>query len=991
MQLKGTFLMTKERGLEKLTERIEDFQLNKKLVMKKGYGETNIRTNYIDVMFEALGWDIRNKHEVDREFSQRDRSKQANTKKVDYAFKINGRIKFFIEAKEASVDLEKNKDAIYQAKRYAYSSNGKAPIVILTDFEEFRVFNVLTAPLYENPGKQLLKSHSLTFDKYIECWDLLWNTFSKEAVENGSIDKLRGVISKNTKTMDKDFLEQITRWREDLAKNLAIRNEDLSVEEINESVQRLLDRLIFIRNLEDREIEPENTLLDIAKQKNNILKSLIPIFRSLNKSYNGLLFKPHFSEELIVDDKTMYNVIREMCYPVSPFQFDIIQPEILGRIYEKFLGSKIRLTDSHRAKVEEKIEVRKAGGVFYTPEYIVDYIVNNTMPDLINGLDPDEIKKIKIADPACGSGSFLIGVYGYLLEYHKKWYSQNKTRKKFKNDWYQTKDGEVVVTLAKRGEILINNIFGVDLDKEASEVAIMSLYLKMLDEGFDKGQMDLFFVKGAILPDMTQNIKCGNSLIDENFFNQQMIDIEDEIQLRKEIKPFSWINEFPDIFSSGGFDLIIGNPPYFSVDDTWGKKDPKLKYLKDNYSEVYNDKTDVLFYFISKSIQITKNKIGFILSRAFLEAYKANKLRDYISNKKKIQQIVDFRNYYVFDGVGITSLILILGNEDSSALCKKMKDDETYPDLIDFKTFESIEIQQDTFSSDIWALANNAEANLLSKIDSIGQPLDSILLLGQGMQTGNNNVFGKKSKEEIINWGLSTGEYFIRARNSHIEKYSINNSDEYLIYVENYESFQKLPSGVQEYLQNKRADLKKRAAYQRGNCEWWKYTWPLHKEYYSRTKILCPYMAKENRFAIDADNRFLGLTDTTVLFDNGQSESLYYILGLLNSKLLTYRFRFLSKLKSGGIYEYFWNNISKLPIRRIDFGSDSDSVIHSKIEATVKKVTKLISQKKNTKQTSDKSIYETMISNCLSEIDDAVFELYNIDIEERNEIEKALT
>jgi len=981
----------KQQGLDLVQSRIEDFGANKLLVMKKGYGETNIRTNYIDVMFEALGWDIRNKYEVDREFSQKDKSKEANTKKVDYAFKINGKLKFFIEAKEASVNLENNKDAIYQAKRYAYSSNGKAPIVILTDFEEFRVFNVLTAPLYNNPDKQLLKSHSLQYTDYIDKWDLLWNTFSREAVENGSLDELRGVITKNTKTMDKDFLEQITQWREVLAKNIAIRNEELTVEEINEAVQRVLDRLIFIRNLEDRDIEPENTLLDIAKKKTDILKSLIPLFSSLNKNYNGLLFKPHFSEDICIDDKTLYGVIRDMCYPISPFQFDVIEPEILGRIYEKFLGSKIRLTDGHRAKVEEKLEVRKAGGVFYTPEYIVEYIVNNTVANLVKDKAPDEIKTIKIADPACGSGSFLIGVYGYLLDYHKKWYSKNKSKKKYKNDWYETKDGEIVVSFSKRGEILKDNIFGVDIDKEATEVAIMSLYLKMLDEGYDKGQMDLFFVKGSILPDMTLNIKCGNSLIGESYFNQSYLNIEEEVQNRLEIKPFDWHREFSEIFDNGGFDLIIGNPPYFSIDDTWGKKDPKLSYIKANYTEVYNDKTDILFYFIQKAIHLSKNKIGYIVSRAFLEAYKADKLRAFISNKKDIEQIIDFRNYYVFEGVGITSLILILGEKDAQvSVCRKMKDDEEKPDLASFTTFDTVEIEQSQFSSDIWAMTNREDTGLLEKIDNGGQAIDSILVLGKGMETGSNNVFGKRSLEDIEKLALNDGEFFVRARNSHIEKYSIKKNDEYLLYIEDYDNFRDLPSPLQEYLKTNQGSLKKRAAYQRGDCVWWKYTWPLHKDYYSKTKILCPYMAKENRFAIDEKGEFLGLTDTTVLFDNGQPESLYYLLGLLNSKLLTYRFRFLSKLKSGGIYEYFWNNISKLPIRRIDFNNDNDVRVHSKVEEKVKKCMELKEKKKTIKQKSEVKAYDTMIDRCISDIDKLVYDLYDISETERMTVEDIL-
>jgi len=571
-------IMTKEQGLELIKERIKDFEKNFDLIKKGAFGETNIRTNYIDKLFEALGWEITNIYEVEREFSQKDKSKESSTKRVDYAFKINNKIKFFVEAKDSSVYLKHNKDAIFQAKRYAYSSNGKAPIVILTDFEEFRVFNVLTAPHYDNPDEHLLKNYCFKYDKYIQNWDLLWETFSKEAIENNSLQNIIGTVTKNTRTMDREFLDQITKWREILAKNIAIRNKSLSVDEINEAVQRILDRLIFIRNLEDREIEPADTLFSIASTKTNILNKLTDLFLRLNNVYNGLLFKQHFSEKIIIDDKVLCDIIKEMCYPISPFQFDIIEPEILGRIYEKFLGSKIRLTESHRAKVEEKIEVNKAGGVYYTPEYIVEYIVKNTVGEKIEGLTPKEIENIKIIDPACGSGSFLLGAYSYLLNYHQRWYEEHKDEKEYKDEWYKSNNGEIKIKLDKRSNILKNNIYGVDIDKEATEVATMSLYLKMLDDGFDKGQRDLFFVKGAVLPDMSRNIKCGNSLIGTDYFNDKIIFDTEEF---KKIRPFDWEKEFPDFFSEkmSNFYLITfetnysreqGNtdsPPIYLTDD----------------------------------------------------------------------------------------------------------------------------------------------------------------------------------------------------------------------------------------------------------------------------------------------------------------------------------------------------------------------------------------------------------------------------------------
>ncbi len=322
--------------------------------------------------------------------------------------------------------------------------------------------------------------------------------------------------------------------------------------------------MVFIRNLEDREIESDGTLFSHTKAKEAIYQHLIPLFRNLDSDYNGLLFKKHFSEELLIDDKVIKDLIKQMCYPLSPYQFDEIEPEILGRIYEKFLGSKIRLTDGHSAKIEEKPEVRHAGGVYYTPQYIVDYIVQNTVGETIHGKNPEDISAITICDPACGSGSFLLGAYEFLLEYHTKWYAETsqQNQKKYKADFYISSDNEVKLTLKKRSEILRNNIYGVDIDREATEVAIMSLYLKLLDDGFDKGQVELF-MKGHILPDMTGNIKCGNSLIGTDFYGKALFnDLVDE-----RINPFDWQNAFRPVFINGGFNVIIGNPPYIRVQE----------------------------------------------------------------------------------------------------------------------------------------------------------------------------------------------------------------------------------------------------------------------------------------------------------------------------------------------------------------------------------------------------------------------------------------
>ncbi|MDH4263985.1 MAG: Eco57I restriction-modification methylase domain-containing protein, partial [Spirochaetia bacterium] len=661
------------QGKDIIEQKVEDFLKNEKTYLSKTFQETEARNRFIDPFFQALGWQLdqthlnRNLWDVHREYSQRDNS---TTKKPDYAFRVNSKLKFFVEAKAPWVRIIDNpdKDTMFQAKRYAYSTNGKAPIVIITDFHEFRVFNSLLKPVYDNPTQGLLKEFDFKYHDpenkkdYLNNWDIIYEHFSKEAVMDGSIERLRGKISKNTKTLDSDFLSEIIIWRENLAKNVAIRNEALTVDEINEAVQRILDRLVFIRNLEDREIIGENTLFNITSKNENLYSSLLPIFSELNLNYNGLLFKPHFSEKLNLDDKVLKDTIQSMTYPRSPFQFDVIEPEILGRIYEQFLGSKIRLTDSHRAKVEEKEEVRHAGGVYYTPQFIVDYIVKETVGKKIEGLKPEEIGKINILDPACGSGSFLLGAYHYLMEYHRKFYEANKLVKKYKDDFYENVDGDIKLTIKIKGEILVNNIYGVDIDREATEVAILSLYLKLLEHGIEDDQGWLF-LKGKVLPDMTGNIKCGNSLIDrEDLFSNNMFGTS-------EIKKFDWKSEtdgFGKVFKERtGFDCIVGNPPYIRIQEMqkWAKDEVEL--YKKIYKSGSKGNFDIYILFIEKAFSLlnTHGLLGMILPNKFFMADYGENIRGQIA--KNIYHLIDFGDQQIFENATTYTNLLFLSKENN--------------------------------------------------------------------------------------------------------------------------------------------------------------------------------------------------------------------------------------------------------------------------------------------------------------------------------------
>jgi hypothetical protein len=897
-----------------LEQKVEDFNRNEKIYLDKTFQETENRTRFINPLFQSLGWNFnqtniaRQYWDVHQEFSQKDSS---STKKPDYAFRIDKKVKFFVEAKAPWVPLT-DKAPVFQAKRYAFSTNGKAPIVILTDFQEFRVFNSLKRPLFDNPLDGLLKDFDLTYNQYLDNWDLLWNTFSKEAISNGSLDLLRNQASKNTKTLDVEFLNDLTLWREILAKNIAIRNESLTVDEINEAVQRILDRLVFIRNLEDKEIEPENLIINILKSKDDVeftaYKSMIPLFNRMDSDYNGLLFKKHFSEELNIDNKIIREIINNMSYPISPFQFDVIEPEILGRIYEKFLGSKIRLTDSHRAKVEEKPEVRHAGGVYYTPVYIVNYIVEKTVGEKIKNKKPEEISKVKILDPACGSGSFLIGAFQCLIQYHKKWYSENLQAKKYKDDYYVDENNEIHLTLKKKGDILVNNLFGVDIDREATEVAMMSLYLKMLEEGFDRGE-GILFKKDSILPDLTNNIKCGNSLVSSDYYAIEGNSLFDKEQSKK-INPFVWEDEFTTVIKSGGFDIIIGNPPYIRVQEL---DYSFIDYCKSKFKIAWK-RIDISILFIELANKLLKNDglNCYITSNQFLSTEYGRKARAFLLSEANIQRIVDFGDLPIFQKALTYVSIFILGKGKSNNF--------PYHKIIhldeDIEDSKSYQIDFLNLNDEPWILENPKKVEILNKLKNRFKSLDNYGKCWAGLFTGKDEVLMFDETDlAAVPFEKEILLPVIRAQDC--QKYGYSNASKYVIYpyseendktgiITEKELSTKFPKAY-DYLKQHKGSLLKRKDSRKEfseNKAWYSLTRFGKYSIFHKPKIVSPGEVKDNKFALDTTGAGFSCARVFAITAENPNVDLKALLGILNSKLIEFYLHSVAPLKQGGYYSY---------------------------------------------------------------------------------------
>jgi hypothetical protein len=409
---------------------VELYRRNEDHYRSPSYNETEARIQFINPFFEALGWDMANRHgyaEPYRDVVHEDSIKVGGAVKApDYSFRIGGQRRFFLEAKKPSVSVRDDAGPAYQLRRYGWSAH--LPLSVLTDFEELAVYDCRLRPK-PTDAASVARINILTYDQYLDRLDDLYSVFSKEAILRGSFDRYAADTARKrgTTEVDDEFLKEIEAWRDLLARDLALHNSALSVPDLNFAVQSTIDRLLFLRIAEDRGVEPYGRLRDLASAP-GIYPRLCAFFLEANDKYNAGLFNigktgDALCMNLRITDKSLKDILSGLYYPQSPYEFSVLGADILGAVYEQFLGKVIRLTAGHRAVVEEKPEVRKAGGVYYTPRYIVDYIVEYTVGEAVNEAgSPDAVAKLCVLDPACGSGSFLLGAYQYLLDWHLRWY-----------------------------------------------------------------------------------------------------------------------------------------------------------------------------------------------------------------------------------------------------------------------------------------------------------------------------------------------------------------------------------------------------------------------------------------------------------------------------------------------------------------------------------------------------------------------------------------
>ncbi|MHB8360220.1 MAG: Eco57I restriction-modification methylase domain-containing protein [Thermoplasmataceae archaeon] len=865
---------------ERIVELISKYDQIKKSGEIRKYNEESTKKDFIQPLFEALGWNTSNRGKRNDSISAEE---TISKKRVDYGFRINGIPKFFLEAKSLKEEnIQTNAKYVTQAIDYAWMKS--CSWAILTNFETIALYNADWKSGYFG-GNLFFVLHPSDFLN-----DSRFVNLSKGAFENNELDRLASKYGKKQvkNPINKQLLQDMIHFREILSKDIVRNNQDkhLSQDDLDESVQRILDRLIFIRNAEDRGLE-ENQLQSHVRQWNakgrgHLLKEISRIYADYDKNYNSKLFDHHLCDDLYIENEALQEVIEGLNHSKDNsyrYDFSIIESDVLGNIYEQYLGNILKYTPK-RAKLEESKTHRKEQGIYYTPSYIVDYIVKNTVGEYIKTHTPEEIRKVRILDPACGSGSFLIRTYKELEYYWKNYNEKNKaipeSAKSIQQAKFDTENSEEFYTL--KTDILRNNIFGVDLDPKAVEIAQLNLLLQISE-------------RKHRLPLLQNNIKIGNSLIDDPSVSD---------------KAFKWEDEFTEIMKEGGFDIVIGNPPYVNIKFITKNDDgEKIYYEKRFYSATGN--YDLYVLFIQEGIQLLKGGglISLIVPNKFMVTDYGKRIRNYVLSHSIIEKFVDVSDLPIFKDVGIYPIIFVFKRENDEGLRLKNKiktnkpiSEENFVQETNYSQIEQRQYLQNT--NEIFTFGNEPIKNkIIGKMKVKTEPLSAV-------STVNSGTTGF----EYTNWGKYISE---RQTESSIPFIITGNIEKYLLNREKVVRYQG-------------KELTK--PYFKKGEEVTEGKWKL----FTSKKIVIRGMALRLTAAFDELGCACGVSVYTIT-NLKENIDLFFLLGILNSELIDfyYKSQFISKHLAGKYIGYNKGQLEQIPIKIID------KIEQVKISSLVKK------------------------------------------------------
>ncbi len=924
---------------------VEKYNSDRDHYLSSRYNETQLRADFLDPLFDLLGWDIRNekgKPTNEREVLLEESLKEdadSNTKKPDYTFRLFSERKFYVEAKKPSVKIETDSEPAKQTRRYGFT--GKLKISVLSNFEYLAIYDC-SQKVEETEGASNSRVKLYHYTEYVGAFEDIKKELGYESVYSGNFDKTWEHIEEKLKlfSVDSLFLNQINEWRLILGKEVFKHRPDFSEAQLNDIVQRYLNSIIFLRVLEDRQLEEYKTLLSIASADN--FEALVEKFNQADKKYNSGLFNHGLTGEIISNNSSAFwLIIKQLYYPESTYSFGVFASDILGNIYEIFLALHLVIKDGQIILEKKPDHVDR--DVITTPTYIVQDILRQTVLEYSKGKTDEEIFGSKFADIACGSGAFLLETYQLLNDILVDYYLKNAPTKLI-----QTAVSTYKLPFEVKRKILTGCLFGVDKDFNAVEACKFGLLLKLLEDENNTT------IPTPALPELSGVIHFGNSLIESS---------ETTPANNSVINPF----DFRDV----KFNVIVGNPPYMSTEDMKVLTPLELPLYKEKFSTAYKQ-FDKYFLFIERAYQLVSENgyMGYIVPSKFTKVGAAKMVRELIKNSRSLNKLVSFGANQIFqDKTTYTCLLILQKKEHTSFEYLEVRN------LADWRirNIKQEELDSITFAQleEDWVLVAGQLKEIYEKINAQSKSLSDLIgeeNIYNGIQTSANDIYihsVSREDEKYLyfqkdgkDWSIEkkvTKPYFKTSGGAdNLNTYRALKPNSFVIYP-----YQKTATGDIQFIEIEQLRSEFPKAYEYLSAykdklsastrdikpepttenEWYRYG--RHQSLDKcdvPAKIIVGVLSQGNKYAIDYSGTLISSGGTAgycmITLPNDFEYSIYYIQALLNSKYLEWYSALYGEVFRGGYIARGTKVLKKLPIRVIDFTNPSEKQLHDKISST---------------------------------------------------------
>lgn len=994
-------------SVQKIESLIQKFSKNLQYYKDSSntYNEHSCRIEYIDPLLKILGWDVANEKDLPpqyREVIAENYSNEAD--RPDYSLTLKGVTKLFVEAKKPAVNVSTAIGPAYQTKKYGW--NAKHKIAVLTNFEYLIIYDTTCIPK-DTDATTVARYRQYHYTEYVGKLDEIMQVLSRDAVYNGAfdeyLDRCFPTLDRQTEQVDEHFLMQINNWRVSLSNYLYNCNEKYkSISVLNDVVQEFINQIVFLRICEDRNLPLYHKLKETIADQGLMKKNLGELFRAADKRYNSGLFEGDYII-FDLDNQIIFDMIEGLYYPQSPYLFNIIEPNLLGKIYEAFLTEQLILSDNQTIVLAKKKDCINRS-VVTTPTEIVKYMVSKAMNDLCFGKTPEQLLDLKIADIACGSGIFLEDVYDYLVHYCVEWYLTNNPK-----HLIELSNGRKKLPLEEKKFLLCSCIFGIDIDIHAVEVAKFSLLLKLIEDETAPSVAD----STPILPNLSENIFYGNSLIDS--FRLKDDDIDDATRI--EIVPLDWehINE------GNLFDLVIGNPPYVSTEDMHGLL-PVVEVwaYKNTYDSAYKQ-FDKYFMFIERAIEKVKENgiVCYIVPNKFYKIGSGKNLRKLIAGNSYLMSLDDFGDAQLFDDKTIySSILLISKRKNNEFIYTKVN---SAASLWAGTETNSIIINNDTLNEMPWRLSTDIEfLQLLKELDTVSVPITKYADIYNGIQTSAERPtpvywFGH---DEIVN---ETEKYFTISRsnqNYNIEKkilkpyfkpskksekglnsYSPIITDKWIIFpydedgkLFNIQTMQSEYSGVYEYLMSYYNRLLPKCVSSHGVRDvqdatedtWYQYGRTQHlRSFINTPKLIVGVLSKDPMYAFDNKDMLIASGGTAgycaVSLKKGSPYGLEYIQAWLTHPYTEKLLEIIGSDFENGFTARGTFVLKTLPFIELDMNSAHEKALHDNIVVKTHKIYSINDALTNHPDKGTASVLIREKKQLINEIESIVTQIYRLE------------